>query len=230
MHRQPSRLFFPVFRPESWSDDIDYRLASGLAEMVTVESFSYPEVTEAVLLKEDYVFLKDMNQLREYNMNHISFLQQQMRGKRAEIEQWMTVQGIRHQQQMHQWMTVQGIRHQQQMICMRTYMQQQMRAELQQQDVRHRADMRAEMRQQDVLHMQQMRAEMQQQDVLHMQQMRAELQQQDVLHMQQIIAMRTNMQQQMFEICSKMRADMRAEMQQQDVRHQQQMREYSAEL
>ena len=34
--------------------------------MVTVESLSYPEVTEAVLLKEDYVFLKDMNQLRVY--------------------------------------------------------------------------------------------------------------------------------------------------------------------
>ena len=80
--------------------------------MVTVESLSYPEVTEAVLLNEDYVFLKDMNQLREYNMDHISFLHQQMRGKRAELEQWMTVQGIRHQQQMHQWMTVQGIRHQ----------------------------------------------------------------------------------------------------------------------
>jgi hypothetical protein len=46
-----SRLFFP----ESWFDDFDCRLA-------TVESLSYPEVTEAVLLKEDYIFLNDVNQ------------------------------------------------------------------------------------------------------------------------------------------------------------------------
>jgi len=31
--------------------------------MVTVESLCYPEVAEAVLLKEDYVFLNDVNQL-----------------------------------------------------------------------------------------------------------------------------------------------------------------------
>ena len=114
--------------------------------MVTVESLSYPQVTEAVLLKDDNVFLKDMNQLREYNMNHISFLHQQMRGKRAELEQWMTVQGIRHQQQMHQWMTVQGIRHQQQMIGMRAEMQQQMRAEMQQQIIGMRAELQQQMR------------------------------------------------------------------------------------
>jgi hypothetical protein len=104
---------------------------------------------------------------------------------------------------MHQWMTVQDIRHQQQMIGMGTNMQQQMRAELHQQDVRLRAEMRAEMQQQ-MIHMrtnmqQQMRAELQQQDVRLRADMRAEMQ-------QQMQEQRTKMQQQMVDICSKMRA------------------------
>ena len=56
---KPKRLFFPVklLKPESsfLNDDIDDCLVSGRAEMVTVQSSSYPEVKEGVLLKEDFV-------------------------------------------------------------------------------------------------------------------------------------------------------------------------------
>ena len=54
---KPKRLFFPVLKPESsfLNDDIDDCLVSGRAEMVTVQSSSYPKVKEGVLLKEDFV-------------------------------------------------------------------------------------------------------------------------------------------------------------------------------
>jgi hypothetical protein len=53
--------FFPLFPPKPWSDDIASRLESGLAELVTVECPSYPEVKEGVMLKEGFVSRIEMD-------------------------------------------------------------------------------------------------------------------------------------------------------------------------
>jgi hypothetical protein len=58
-----NRQYCPVFRPASWSQDIDFGVTSGIAEMVTVECPSYPEVTEGVLSE-----MRDNMPVMEYRM------------------------------------------------------------------------------------------------------------------------------------------------------------------
>lgn len=66
-------MFFPVFEPKLWGPAIDARLNSGAAERVTVLGSSYPEVREAVLIKEDFVTM--------------SYLEHRLRVQREEIHE-----------------------------------------------------------------------------------------------------------------------------------------------
>ena len=151
---EADRQYYPVFPLKSWNDDIDYRLLSGLAEMVTVESPAYPEVTEGVLFKEGFVTIKEMDSKlsemkleSEHNMAVMEFRMDYRMNRLRDLDS-AEISYIQEQR----------IQDRAQMNLMRADMQQ-MRADMLQQRAQDRAQI-SYMLQQRALDRAQMRAEM----------------------------------------------------------------------
>ena len=142
-----NRQYFPVFRPASWSQDIDFRISSGIAEIVNVGCPSFPEVTEGVLLKEGFVTSLEMETKLSEMRDNMSVMEYRMESWLIRIRDLDTAE-MSHMQENMSIMQ----QHVNQMTQQRALdraeisnMQQQM-SNLQQQRTLDRAEMRAEKR------------------------------------------------------------------------------------
>jgi hypothetical protein len=135
-----NRQYFPVFRPASWSQDIDFRISSGIAEMVTVGCPSFPEVTEGVLLKEGFVTSLEMETKLSEMRDNMSVMEYRMESWLIRIRDLDTAEMSHMQENM-------SIMQQQRALDRAeiSNLQQQM-SNLQQQRTLDRSEMRAEMR------------------------------------------------------------------------------------
>ena len=146
LRRQPDKVrrFHPVSKPEIWNENIDISLAHGLAEMVTIESLSFPDVTEAVLFNYDYMKLNYINERKDVDARNRARTRQFMINLRVDLQQQMSAQGVQHQQQMRsmqEHMSVEGVKYQQQIGGMRQQMKG-MQEQMSVQSVRHQQQMR----------------------------------------------------------------------------------------
>ena len=194
LRRQPDKVrrFHPVSKPEIWNENIDISLAHGLAEMVTIESLSFPDVTEAVLFNYDYMKLNYINERKDVDARNRARTRQFMINLRVDLQQQMSAQGVRHQQQM----SAHEARYQQQMSAQEARYQQQMQEHMSAQGVRHQQQMSAH-------------------EARYQQQMQEQISVQSIRHHQQMRSMEQQMQQQMRYMQLQfrtMRSDMKAEM------------------